>query len=412
MKKVMTSLMALMLGVALLVGCGGGAAVDNTDIESIIKDAESMTYEQLLEKAKEEIGDDAISVYGNSSALVTALENFTEETGIKVENNKLGDVALYEKLFYTIGSNKYSADMVLIQDGNKLQTQMINPGYLLNYTPKDFKDVLADDDLAPTAAVYLNKVFMYNNTDFNGDNEADATFGQVEHYLTNVWQLAGTDADEGHISNVSFKTPSTENVNMNFLVMLTSPEWVEKLEAAYESYYGKEYVQEKEEHVNIGYKWIEEFMTNAIWHSSDGTATKNVAKGVSESIVYANFNKQKSLEESGAGKFDPNNITTAVIEEDGIEGFGGFVYKMYTMIPRNAKYPYASAALINYILSEDGFTGAWGTNLGYYSANPTIPIAEGDKELTWWKENTVIEDPIFVSDNFLEVSEFILQFEN
>lgn len=411
MKKVFSNLMLMILGIALLVGCSSGP-VDNDDMESIIKDAETMTYEELLEKAKEEIGDEALSVYGNSSALVTALENFTEATGINVENNKLGDVALYEKLLYTIGSDKYSADMVLIQDGNKLQSQMINPGYLLNYTPKDYKDVLAEDDLAPTAAVYLNKVFMYNNTDFDGDNEATATIDQVANYLENVWQLAGTPADEGHVPNPSFKTPSTENVNMNFLIMLTSPEWVEKLEAAYSSYYGKDYVQEKEEHLNIGYKWIEEFMNNAIWHSSDGTATKNVAKGVTKSTVYANFNKLKSLDETGPGSFDPANITTAVIEEDGMEGFGGFVYKMYTMIPRNAKYPYTSAALINYILSEEGFTGAWGTNLGYYSSNPTIPIAEGDKDLAWWKANTVIEDPIFVADNFLEVSEFILQFEN
>ena len=56
--------------------------------------------------------------------------------------------------------DKYSADMVLLQDGNKLQTSMLNPGYLYNYTPKDYKEVLAKDDLEPTGAVYLNKVFI------------------------------------------------------------------------------------------------------------------------------------------------------------------------------------------------------------------------------------------------------------
>ncbi len=84
---------------------------------------------------------------------------------------------------------------------------------------------------------------------------------------------------------------------------------------------------------------------------------------------------------------------------------------MYSMIPKNAKYPYAGAALVNYILSKQGFEGAWGSNLGYYSTNPNIAIAEGDKELAWWKERTVIEDPIYVSENFLDVSEYILQFE-
>lgn len=385
----------------LIVGCKR----ENTDaVSKAIEEAQKMSYTELLEKAKEEIGTDSLSVYGNSSALVKALENFEAETGIKVTNNKLGDAALYEKLFNTISVNKYSADMVLIQDGNKLQTQLINTGFLLNYVPKDYKNVLAEDDLNPTAALYLNKVFMYNNTE---DGEA----GKVKNYLTNVWQLAGTAADANHIPNPSFKAPSTENVNMNFLIMLTSPQWVTKLEAAYKDFYGKDYVKTNDKHINIGYKWIEEFMANAIWHSSDGTQTKNVAKGSSKSILYANFNKLKDLKDTGVGKEDPANVTTAGLELNPINGFSGFVYKMYTMIPRNAKYPYAAAALINYLLSNTGFTGAWGTNLGYYSTNPNIPIAEGDKELSWWKQNTVIEDPVYVSQSFLDVSEFILQFE-
>ena len=161
--------------------------------------------------------------------------------------------ALYEKLTYTIGMDKYSADMVLLQDGNKLQTSMLNPGYLYNYTPKDYKEVLAKDDLEPTGAVYLNKVFMYNNTDFNGSNADTAKAGQLKNYLTNVWQLAGKSTDAKHISGVSFKPGSTENINMNFLIMLTSEEWCTKLASAYKSFYGKDYVAEKE-YKNIGYK--------------------------------------------------------------------------------------------------------------------------------------------------------------
>ena len=90
---------------------------------------------------------------------------------------------------------------------------------------------------------------------------------------------------------------------------------------------------------------------------------KNVAKGHSKSIVYANFNKLKDLADKGVGKEDTANITTSAIETNGVEGFSGFVYKMYTLIPRNAKYPYAAAALVNYILSKEGFEGAWGFKL-------------------------------------------------
>lgn len=402
----------LLLGLALVLSAGTALAActpaGDGSVSAAIAAAEKMSYEEILEKAKEEIGTNKLSVYGNSSALAKATAAFTELTGIAIENNKMNDVPLYQELFYTIGMNRYSADMVLIQDGNKLQTEMINPGYLLNYVPKDYKDVVPADDQQPMGAVYLNKTFMYNNT-------ADGKVGEIKNHLTNVWQLAGTKADAKHIDYVSFKKGSAENVNMNMLIMLTSPQWVTKLEAAYKDYYGTDYVK-TEKHENIGYKFIEEFLTNVKadgnFHDSDGTAVKNAAKTTTGgTLVYANFNKLKDCKEEGVGKQDPNNLTTAVIEQDGIKGFGGFVYKMYTMIPRNAKYPYAAAAFINYMLSSEGFSGAWGSDLGYYSTNPNLPIATGDKAIAWWKDNCVIEDPVFVAANYIAASKFILQFE-
>ncbi|MFA6813437.1 MAG: hypothetical protein WCR45_10210, partial [Bacteroidaceae bacterium] len=136
------------------------------------------------------------------------------------------------------------------------------------------------------------------------------------------------------------------------------------------------------------------------------------AKGLSGKVTYCNFNKIKSLTEEGVGNMDLDNVTTALIEEDGdVEGFGGFVYKMYTLIPENAKYPYAACAFINYVLSADGFTNAWGTKAGYYSTNPDVAIADGDKELSWWKSNCVIEDPEYVASAYSDVYDFVTSYE-
>jgi len=390
------------LSVALLASVAASCTptVNDERQRTAIEEAQGMTYEELLAKAKEEVGDGEVNVFGNSSALDAALVNFQAETGIRIKNNKLGDVALYDKLFYTIGNGSYSADMVLLQDGNSLQTKMINPGYLLNYVPKDYVDVLDEEDKDPLAGVYLNKVFMYNNTD--GTDQ-----GAITDYLTNVWQLAGTSADANHISGLSFKDARQELVNMNFLIMLTSDEWVEKLTVAYKSYYGVDYVAEPG-YINIGYKWIEEFLNASGRHSSDGTATKDAAKGASKSMVYANYNKLKDCKQEGVGREDPLNLTTAIMENEDLEGFGGFVYKMYTQIARNAKYPFAACALANYILSTEGFGQAWGGLSGYYSPNPANEIAEGDKPLSWWKSNCVIEDPKYVSSNYFDISEFII----
>lgn len=392
----------------ILTGCNHGGTGGNSNLknETIIA-AEGMTYDELLAKAKEEVGNGTVSVYGNSSQLEKALKKFTEETGIKVNNTKEGDADIYNHLSTAFQSNTYIADMVLLQDGNMLQSEMLDPGYLLNFIPKEASGTIADDDTVPMAAVYLNKIFMYNN--FN----AEGTERSLKNYITNVWQLAGTAADKGHIANPSFKTPTTENVNMNFLVMLTSDAYVAKLKTAYKNFYGKDYVEEKA-YKNIGYKWVAEFLKNSQAHSSDGTACKDVAKAKGGTVALVNYNKIKDLKGDDVyGAENVNNLSFPSLElgDKKVDGFGGFCYKMYSMVAANAKYPYAACALVSYITSKAGFENAWGAKAGYYSTNNTTKIASNDKEIAWWKERLVVEDPEVVAANYEDVSMFVKQYE-
>ena len=405
MKKIVPLVLA---ACTILTGCNHGGTGGNSNLknETIIA-AEGMTYDELLAKAKEEVGNGTVSVYGNSSQLEKALKKFTEETGIKVNNTKEGDADIYNHLSTAFQSNTYIADMVLLQDGNMLQSEMLDPGYLLNFIPKEASGTIADDDTVPMAAVYLNKIFMYNN--FN----AEGTEHSLKNYITNVWQLAGTAADKGHIANPSFKTPTTENVNMNFLVMLTSDAYVAKLKTAYKNFYGKDYVEEKA-YKNIGYKWVAEFLKNSQAHSSDGTACKDVAKAKGGTVALVNYNKIKDLKGDDVyGAENVNNLSFPSLElgDKKVDGFDGFCYKMYSMVAANAKYPYAACALVSYITSKAGFENAWGAKAGYYSTNNTTEIASNDKEIAWWKERLVVEDPEVVAANYEDVSMFVKQYE-
>ena len=405
MKKIVPLVLA---ACTILTGCNHGGTGGNSNLknETIIA-AEGMTYDELLAKAKEEVGNGTVSVYGNSSQLEKALKKFTEETGIKVNNTKEGDADIYNHLSTAFQSNTYIADMVLLQDGNMLQSEMLDPGYLLNFIPKEASGTIADDDTVPMAAVYLNKIFMYNN--FN----AEGTERSLKNYITNVWQLAGTAADKGHIANPSFKTPTTENVNMNFLVMLTSDAYVAKLKTAYKNFYGKDYVEEKA-YKNIGYKWVAEFLKNSQAHSSDGTACKDVAKAKGGTVALVNYNKIKDLKGDDVyGAENVNNLSFPSLElgDKKVDGFGGFCYKMYSMVAANAKYPYAACALVSYITSKAGFENAWGAKAGYYSTNNTTKIASNDKKIAWWKERLVVEDPEVVAANYEDVSMFVKQYE-
>lgn len=407
----------LTLGAAAynLTSCGG----TESNATDIVAECQSLSYSEIVEKAKAEYAeavkknaDAVVTTYGNSSAFSNAVAAFTEETGIKVKNEKKGDAVTYQELSNAFAGNAYIADMVLLQDANSLKTQMIEQDYVLNYLPKDNKDNMADDDKSPTAAVYLNKVFMYNNTDFNGKNGETAKTGAVTHMMTNIWQVAGKAEDAGHISNVSFKSPSGENVNMNFLVMLTTDKYVNVLKDAYKAFYGKDYVEEKQ-YKNIGYKFIAEFLKNTTPHDSDGTACKNTAKGNSKAISLVNFNKTKDLKETGVGKTDKANLSFPSLEEENtFKGFSGFCYKMYAMVTKNAKYPYTACALVNYITSKAGYEASWGGLQGYYSTNKTVSIAEGDKALSWWKERLVVEDVEELQKNYTDVYQFVQQYES
>ena len=129
----------------------------------------------------------------------------------------------------------------------------------------------------------MNKNFFWNIT---GDYKMD--------YLTNVWQLTGADGVSAKgISQLSFQNPAKENVNMSYLIMLTSDAACEKLASAYKSYFGKDY-EGGDGYKNIGYKFVTEFVKNvSTWHSSDTTAVKTMTTMTTGQVVYGPLNKVK-----------------------------------------------------------------------------------------------------------------------
>ena len=136
-KKPLMGLAVLFTSVSLMTGCGGG---NLSETEKIVREASKLSYEELVARAKEEVGENTVLTFGNSSQFAKALEKFTEETGIKVENSKKGDAETYQELGEAFAADRYIADMVLLQDGNKLQSEMLANDYVVNFIPKDVKN--------------------------------------------------------------------------------------------------------------------------------------------------------------------------------------------------------------------------------------------------------------------------------
>jgi hypothetical protein len=219
----------------------------------------------------------------------------------------------------------------------------------------------------------------------------------------NVWQLAGKSTDSGHISKSSFQSPTGENINMNFLLSMTSPSGITLLKSAYKDFYGSDYV-DSADYVNIGYKYIKEYIANiSTFHTSDTTAVKaTLPADTDNTVFYCAFAKYKDMikaMKTAGGLTDEAAATKAAATlgwQDEIKGFKGFLYKMYPMIPATVKYPYATALFVRYMMTEEGFKAGWGNEYGYYSANPANPIMTGDKTIAYWKSCCLVEDGTYL----------------
>ena len=127
--------------------------------------------------------------------------------------------------------------------------------------------------------------------------------------------------------------------------MLTSPEWNEKLEKAYEDYYGKAW--EKGEFESAAYEWIAGFLGNVNYtFTSASKMATGIASGAAGNMGLFVFSKLRKVDEADRGKL------TVVQFENDVDGFSGFMYPIYATVCKDTECPY-TALFINYLLSEE-----------------------------------------------------------
>ncbi len=366
MKRTLAILLVLATVFACFASGSPEAVEEETSVQKAIKDAQTMTWDQLLEKAKAEIGDNELSIYSNSSRLNE--ESFTAKTGIKVKADQPDDTQIYEKMEAEVGNGLYGADVYALQDSYMLMNFAIANGYLENFVPMEYKDVISSAD--PLVICYFSRLFIYNNGK-----------GNLKNKISNVWQVT-----EPEFKGIEMKSPLLEKGSMNFLITVTSPEWQGKLAAAYKSYYGKDWVNDGK-FENISYEWIYKFINNCTFINKDSTIAKDIAAGAEGSVGFFVYSKLRSVDYS----------TLAVSAIEGMEGFGGLVYPFYGMVAANAQYPYAACLYLTYLVSAEGYNAIFGKDMGTYSTNTTTAISEkakdaGDQPLDFWLKTTVVED--------------------
>ena len=416
MKKALTIMCAslLSLGVVSMVGCNSTSGTGNETADVVAK-ASKMSLKELEEAAKAEMeaSNDTFKVVGLTSTLARGLKKFCEiYTWLPAEktycNNGYKDYQLLTALDQA--EQTYFADFALVQDARSL-ADYAESGILHNYVPSDYAEMgLAEKDTLPLKGIHFNKIFFVNKT--------------LGVDLHNIWQLAGRDTDEGHLDNLSFQSPVTEQINMSFLLSLYDEANAPKLAAAYKKYYGKDFATSdwkddkgKELYTNIGDCYVTTFINNiSVFHSSDGTAMKETqckevkVEGKDPFVYYGAFAKMKdaagkTYDLDGDGTKETNAMTT-VGWDLAIEGFNGFMYTMYSQIVNNAKHPYTACLYARFILTPEFYTsvmysdstpnkaGQASNMYGYYypCASTTVGVNDNDWTKETWMQKSIIED--------------------
>ena len=440
MKKKILIGLSLFGAAAMSITACGNKESSKTGTARAVEEASKMTLAQLAEASKKEWEKDpngTMNVVGLTSVLRSVATSIAEKyewlnytydkttktsTGNISVNNSYKDYQLLAVL--PQAENTYFADYALAQDVRSFSTLM-EDGITHNFVPSDTSAVgLPEVGKTPLYGVHFNKLF-WTNTNFEHVNG---------FRLYNIWQVAGTSADHDHCDKVSFQSPTTEQINMSFLLTAYAEENQARIEAAYKSFYGKDWEPTTFKDGNItntyrsaGDQWVREFIANiSRFHTSDGTAMKQtqLRDDWNEGYVYYGaFAKMKdavgntfNVDLDGNGAVEAKaysvecggvtynyaseeniNAMTTVKWDWAIEGFNGFMYCMDSQIINNARYPYTACLFARTMLEEDVYTnaiynagtpdatGAAANQYGYYYPGQTsadFKYAKGD----WTKE--------------------------
>lgn len=458
MKK-LVSLSLTALSMLTLVGCGGEktsaseqqgtsagpAPVEKTRVEKAIADAETLSWKDLYKKARDELDGQEWYACGNTSRGQAAMDAFIKcLQGQKyadnhkdfVENPDYADFKTYKPNFTAkshwqnqTGGQIYDfvdADIkganlfnrTLIQNANDLQAKEIETGHLLNFVPKEYKEAAPGESYSPLGRERNAKVFRHNNADGK--------------QVTNRWEFT--------TKGFEFMDFRNETVGRNFLIRLTKQEHASVVKKAYDALPAGDlknaadealkYVRDKK--IAKLYKvdstdgeyalaWDKLVVENNSYNNDDGpirNALSNKSNaGKNGLLVYSKLRKITESKDASV-----NNVDVVAYNPNYI-GVGGYSYKHYCQIFKNAKYPYAACAFSHFITcTKDGFY-AWGKDMGCYPINSTVGIdhsksgqgwkiynpetdqvdkvieakTRNDKGWSYWKDKLVEEEPEYSS---------------
>lgn len=385
-------LLALALAAVMLFGCltaCSGAPTETqaptqketappqNETQSTEPQSQEMTYEELVAAAQTE---GKLVFYGANSYLQEAADLFAQEFGITVEFTQLGETEMIEKISAECKTGKPTADLVCAQDTYRVQSNLLNTGYAMNWTNSRISAITGDPDCTATVWYYDTKMFMYN----------PILVGEDWEY--NLWRVT----DPAYKGLFTMKTPTSEGVNFDMLTMLTSDEYAAKLEAAYKDYYGEDIVLTTD---NAGWEFVKRLYENGVLlTTSDSTCATTIGDVNLQDTWLGYFSTQRYSTQEKKGiklAYDYNNASP----------FAGYAYPVYAIVLNGCEHENAAKLFAEWLLSENGWK-AFETYFGGFSANPANVHAT-DYSFEEVKPFLILDDPDYLLEARVDMEDFI-----
>ncbi len=447
-KNIMLTLLALS-ATALLAGCGQGGgntpSGEKTAVQKVVEEAQKLDRTELFKKAAAELGSKTFNWIATSSRGGKVKDKFVAElnkaagtniTESQIKYETVVDGVIYTQINAEVDSGNATFSGALLQDGYQLQTKGIAKNYV-NYVPKEWNEhagVNKNRDANPFSLQFNFKTWMYNNK--NGDMEID-----------NVWDFV----KEG--VKIDTMDPRNENVNMDWLIQLTSDDNCAVLKEAFKdasngSGLTDEDLKPYEQYGGdrkYAFLFIEKYIKNAVFHDDDGKALNafTAAPGHAAWIVYSKIQNvtesaeitKKDIVIAALGKnhSDGKNATMAM------KGFGGFMYKHYLMLMPKSPLPWTACAFINFLSTTEVGYSKWAGDVGDYptygeeinvdrtmnghgtldadykwtqdATKPNVFPCLNDPTANWWinTAKSTVETPSYIATYYNTVNAFIEQ---
>ncbi|MGI6150296.1 MAG: extracellular solute-binding protein [Firmicutes bacterium] len=297
-------------------------------------------WDEIIAKAKEE---GVVVAWGTSSRLARVAPILEEQYGIKLQNAKMSDMEITERLVREKQAGINSVDFIMAEDILGVAGQLLPFGYVESWIPEESAAKLDPAYREPFVFLIQPRTILYNTEVYD------------ECPITNLWQLT-TPEWRGM---VIMRDPEITSTNISFFAEIVAR--ADEMAAAYKEYFGEEIKLTTE---NAGWEFIKRLAQNDVVTvaSDDDVAEAVGSRGQADPPVgFATVGKVRLNVEQ--------NLVLGVAEH--IAPINGYHYPAYGLIVTDCPHPNAAKVLVRTLLTDEGME-AWTQDWGNFSTHPDI----------------------------------------